>query len=55
VKAQIRAVVAFALIVLWAISALPGFTGMLPQLASVPGDLILLFLTKAAWGMCILD
>ena len=50
VKAQIRAVVAFALIVLWAISALTGFLLYVAPTGQRSGRLILLFLTKAAWG-----
>jgi hypothetical protein len=50
VKAQIRAIIAFALILLWAISALTGFLLYVAPTGQRSGQLVLLFLTKAAWG-----
>jgi hypothetical protein len=50
VKAQIRAVIAFALLFLWAISALTGFLLYVAPTGQRSGRLILLFLTKSAWG-----
>jgi hypothetical protein len=50
VKAQTRAAIAFALIVLWAISALTGFLLYIAPTGPRSGRLVLLFLTKAAWG-----
>ena len=50
VKARIRAVIASALIVLWAISALTGFLLYVAPTGPRSGRLILLFLTKTEWG-----
>jgi len=50
VKAQIRAVIAFAILFLWAISALTGFLLYVAPTGQRSGRLILLFLTKSAWG-----
>ena len=49
-KVKIRAIVAFALIVLWIISALTGFLLYVAPTGPRSGGLILLFLTKAEWG-----
>ena len=50
VKTRIRAVIASALIVFWTISALTGFLLYIAPTGQRSGRLILLFLTKAAWG-----
>jgi hypothetical protein len=50
VKAPTRAVIASALIVLWAVSALTGFLLYVAPTGQRSGRLILLFLTKGAWG-----